>query len=645
MKKRVAIFANGWSNEYVRLVLDGIQKRVEGTNIDLYTFLNYSSGDENHPDMKGEAHIFHLPDLSKFDGAILLTNVLNLPCERAYLQQEVLKHHIPAVSLEYELEGIPSLGTDTYTGVYELTKHLVEQHDVKRVIYVSGPADNLENQARRQAVSDALSLVNRQIEPDDTIFAEWSYYVAYMKILEWMKSHGDDLPDAFICANDEMALGVYTAIVQYGKQVLEDVIITGCDCTEQSQDVYPVLSTVKRDWDTLGYQSLECIIRQMNGEPIEQTQTFQSICFLGESCGCQIDEKRKHRRRNSAINHTRRQQEVSINEWHLRHIDDIMTHITSFTDLKNQLRWNFAFDHSYEGNDFLIVLRDGFIESDEIPETLLGPNGYTKRMELCCHIENGASSEEHNFFNSKDLVPPLNLDDSKSNSFLFLPLHVKEEPIGYVLFVNHLDIAYQQTLYTWTRHIGSGLERVRQNIRLEELNKKLIEVSMTDALTGLKNRTGYDALAFPLLRKCQKEGKLGSMIFADINRMKQINDKYGHLQGDIALRTVADAIKMTMPPDWIAVRFGGDEFVMVGECSSKEEAEQLKEQLSVNLEKLKEELNLRFPLSASFGAVVMNPEENYSLEEYLRKADESMYLMKQKAHADDRISLLPNFFH
>ena len=237
------------------------------------------------------------------------------------------------------------------------------------------------------------------------------------------------------------------------------------------------------------------------------------------------------------------------------------------------------------------------------------------------------------------------LDDSKSNSFLFLPLHVKEEPIGYVLFVNHLDIAYQQTLYTWTCHIGSGLEHVRQNIRLEELNKKLIEVSMTDALTGLKNRTGYDTLAFPLLRKCQKEGKLGSMIFADINRMKQINDKYGHLQGDIALRTVADAIKMTMPPDWIAVRFGGDEFVMVGECSSKEEAEQLKEQLSVNLEKLKEELNLRFPLSASFGAVVMNPEENYSLEEYLRKADESMYLMKQKAHADDRLSLLPNFFH
>ena len=156
---------------------------------------------------------------------------------------------------------------------------------------------------------------------------------------------------------------------------------------------------------------------------------------------------------------------------------------------------------------------------------------------------------------------------------------------------------------------------------------------MTDSLTGLKNRTGYDALAVPYLQKCQQEGKLGSMIFADINRMKLINDKYGHLQGDIALCTVADAIKMTMPSDWIAVRFGGDEFIMVGSCADKHEADYIKERLSSNLRKIIEERDLCFPLSASFGAVVMDPKENYSLEEYLRKADEAMYIMKQKAHA------------
>ena len=89
-----------------------------------------------------------------------------------------------------------------------------------------------------------------------------------------------------------------------------------------------------------------------------------------------------------------------------------------------------------------------------------------------------------------------------------------------------------------------------------------------------------------------------------------------------------------MPADWIAVRFGGDEFIMVGECASHDEAEGLKQSLAANLNQIKKERDLCFPLTASFGAVVMNPNEDYSLEEYLRKADEAMYVMKQKAHAE-----------
>ncbi len=170
---------------------------------------------------------------------------------------------------------------------------------------------------------------------------------------------------------------------------------------------------------------------------------------------------------------------------------------------------------------------------------------------------------------------------------------------------------------------------------MEELNKKLREVSVTDGLTGLKNRTGCDILAIPYLQKCQREGKTCAIVFADINRMKMINDKYGHLQGDIAICTVAEAIKRVLPKDWIAVRYGGDEFIMVGACEDEEVAEQIKEQLAETLEEVKRRKKLAFSLTASLGAVIMHPNENYSLEEYLRKADEAMYLTKQKYHEKD----------
>ena len=63
------------------------------------------------------------------------------------------------------------------------------------------------------------------------------------------------------------------------------------------------------------------------------------------------------------------------------------------------------------------------------------------------------------------------------------------------------------------------------------------------------------------------------------------------------------------------------------------EAEEIKDRLATKLEVLMEERQLNFPLSVSFGTVIINPGEDYNLEEYLRKADEAMYVMKEEVHA------------
>jgi len=124
-KKKIAIFANGWSDEFLKRVLGGIHTCAKENNVDLYTFINYSNGGELTKNNQGEASIFKLPDLTMFDGIILFANTFNLLWEREYFRNEIIKCKIPAVTLEYELEGIPSLTTDTYSGMYELTNHLI----------------------------------------------------------------------------------------------------------------------------------------------------------------------------------------------------------------------------------------------------------------------------------------------------------------------------------------------------------------------------------------------------------------------------------------------------------------------------------------------------------------------------------------
>lgn len=628
MKKKVAVFANGWSNEYLELVLEGIRKCAAEENVDLFAFVNFSSADERSDNI-GEEGVFTLPDIKSFDGVILIANTINRLSEREYLTDAVQKAGVPAISLEYELPGIPYLGTDNYKGFYNLAEHLIQEHQVKTVLFVSGPQDNEESQVRMQATRDALAAAGLELLEDNIVEAGWSYYTASTRVDEWL-NRTQKLPDAVVCANDDMAMGVCNALESRGIDIPEQVIVTGCDYTKRGQELYPILTTVARHWEHLGYGGMKQLLRRIAGKQVMPRWVFDSEPVIGESCGCCVDEAKVAHRLKAIRELYRKQRETVINEWHLRHLDEELTKMRSVEGLKLFFKGDLEFNHRYEGENFLICLAEDYFADDEV--RVINSDQYAENMETFIHLING-KAVPNKIFPARQLLPNYEPDESRSHIYLFVPLHIDEVCTGYVVQVDNLNCLYDQTLYTWVRHMSQDLERVRQNVHLEALTNRLRDVSLTDGLTGLRNRTGCDVLAIPYLQKCQKEGKTSAIVFADVNRMKMINDKFGHLQGDLALCTVAEAIKKTLPKDWIAVRYGGDEFIMAGACEDMAEADSIKQNLSDALEELKVRKKLGFPLTASFGTVVIQPGESYHMEEYLRKADEAMYEMKKQYHA------------
>ena len=631
MKKRIAVFANGWSNEYLELVLEGVKKRAAEDNIDLFIFLNYSSGSEHDIANVGESMIFNLPDIRGFDAALLLGNTINMPYEREQLREQILKHKIPAISLEYEMDGIPYIGTDTYQGIYKLMLHVLEKHHAHEFVFISGPKNNQESENRKKAVEDALETAGLVLRTENVIEADWSYFVAYDKATQYVNTH-EKLPDAIICANDEMAIGVCAALDYMKIRVPDDVIVTGCDALRRGQEIFPILSTVGREWDKLGYNGMDLLLQKMNGTEIPMSMVLQSTPSIGESCGCDISMEKSNSRLRSIISNYRGQREDSVNEWQLRYIDELFSKKNSVDGLKQSMNETFQYNHAFEGKDFMLCIVERYFEEKESREMLkLGT--LTERMDVYVNLVDGRAVSTDKF-PTKNLLPFYDGNTKETQVYLFVPINTKEESVGYIVQKNNLKRVYEQSLYVWIRRVSQDLERVKQNIRLEELNKKLKDVSITDALTGLRNRTGFDVLALPYLLDCQKLGKNSAIVFADINDMKNINDKYGHLQGDLALCTVAEAIKMSLPPKWIAVRYGGDEFLMVGECLNEEEADAITKNLREELETLKDRRKLNFDLSVSFGSVVMYPEEKNNLEEYLRRADEAMYEAKKKFHSE-----------
>jgi diguanylate cyclase (GGDEF)-like protein len=130
----------------------------------------------------------------------------------------------------------------------------------------------------------------------------------------------------------------------------------------------------------------------------------------------------------------------------------------------------------------------------------------------------------------------------------------------------HLDWAIYTAVYT------KRLERENQrllsalqsrNQELEKLNKRLWELSLTDELTGFHNRRYISARLEEELARCVRYHVPLSLVLMDLDHFKEVNDHYGHLEGDRVLREVSRVVRESLRDTDLAGRFGGEEFLLV----------------------------------------------------------------------------------
>ena len=226
MNNRIAIFTNGFSNEFVEHIVTGIQRKAQEDSIDLFVFVTYCSPGDHELQNKCQLNIFHLPDPAAFDGAIMLTNTYNFPDEQERVCARFQRSGVPMLSLEVEVPDMSCIKTENYNGVRELALHLVEHHNAKKIIYVNGVDSNVENLTRRQALVDVLN--DHGLELYDEFHCDFGFYTSYTEMKQYLKD-GKELPDAIVCANDNMALGINFALTEVGYSVPDDVLLTGFD--------------------------------------------------------------------------------------------------------------------------------------------------------------------------------------------------------------------------------------------------------------------------------------------------------------------------------------------------------------------------------------------------------------------------------
>jgi diguanylate cyclase (GGDEF)-like protein len=131
-----------------------------------------------------------------------------------------------------------------------------------------------------------------------------------------------------------------------------------------------------------------------------------------------------------------------------------------------------------------------------------------------------------------------------------------------------------------------------------------------------------------------KRGML--LLFADLDDMKQINDRLGHQQGDLALIDTATILKEIFREVDIIARIGGDEFAILAMEAAKDSADILRTRLQENFDACNAKGDRRYKLAISVGMSRYDPYTPCSIDELMARADASMYEQKQGKHRSER---------
>ena len=628
MKKKIAIFSTGWCCEILTQFITGIQEALEKEPVDLFLFTCYPTHVDSTPHRIGELNIFKLPDLKKFDGVIIFGSGLDFQDEVDLIIKRSKEAGIPVIMQGGKREGTYYVGSDNYVATLEMCKHLQEKHDVHDIVFLAGTDDSLDSELRLKAVRDYLEQAGRSDDLKEVFYTRWEN-AAVTKYIDEYCASGRALPDAFICANDGLAMETCMSLFRNGHDVPRDVLVCGYDFIDDSQIFDPSIASVDQCFSKMGSACGEMCIDLLSGKECEASVVIPCEFIPGDSCNCyEHRNSDKIRRRVGRDAFLKRATNTYFNR-KLNLIDSTVLSSLTFPEFCSRLHDLLLSNHTFEGDSFHILLDPNFGLSINDPNIYLGKNGYSKNMDILFSMEDGKEYDRKRFF-SEDLVPGYK-DDAPNHLYTFLPLHEGDEAFGFIIFRDGMEKILNHYLQTYQSRMGLVFDKFRHSLSLDLINKRLLEIMKKDTLTNVSNRRAYEDKEIFLQSEINSgSGLRFAIAMFDVNNLKLINDSKGHEAGDEylikACRLICNVFKHSP-----VYRVGGDEFITVLTGEDFNNRETLIKEIEKRLSPYQSTLPIPEDyVSIACGLSEYDPEKDKSVQDVFKRADDLMY--KNKAH-------------
>lgn len=647
--RKIAVIIAGIDQSYQTDILTGIESAATKYGMRVSVFVSFSgtmgksktntddynslSGTMSNPEHDtGEFNIFELPDLTLFDGAVLLTNTIGYQPVIDRILERIKSAGIPAVSIDNDIPYLYHVGIDNKTAMRMIAEHLIDVHGFSRFKYVSGPKDNPESADRLAGFLSVLHEHDIPIDDNSLFFGDFRAPSGTAAV-DYFLSRGEELPEAIVCANDVMAATAITRLTELGYSIPGDLAVTGFDNTYSHHNCQVELTSVDRPLFLSGQLACEMLNNHFNDLIENRSVRLTASPRFTESCGCKPDlefdfsEFRDLNYRNYMRFEHSMTFMASINR-----LNCALLSCNTFSDFTETFK---LFVSEINPEEFYLCLCNNWDSESSVdtPSRSLTssseiPTGYTSEFIVAIAYKNGRFYDVKSVPRS-ELIPATDGCDS-TGLYHFIPIHFGKRCLGYMI-VHNSPLPINNSMFeTMCISISNSLENLRKVVCLEYAVNRLRTLYTMDTFCDIYNRNGFVQASGGIYADCVINKRKIMLMFIDLDGLKGINDTFGHDVGDSAIRNIADALRASCTDGEVYCRFGGDEFIVFAANADDAHAKKLTDKIQAYVRDVNEQGANPFTLSASIGHIISVPKPEDDIFRFVTAADKKMYIEKRK---------------
>ena len=624
-RKTIAFCVTGYDKEYETRIAEGIARRCTALDINLLVFASlirkpYLNSGLTLPEsvIKGETAVFDLINYNMLDGIIILGESIIDESVIEKVHRLAQKNNVPVININDPTHVLDKNITLSDKCAMEFVlKHLVEDHGLTRINFIGGFPGNRQTEERLAGYKKVLTEHNIPVEERRIAYGQfWTKAVDCTR--EFLK---DELPQAIVCASDAMAIFCMDELKNQGYSIPEDIIVTGFDGIADCELYSPTVTTVRCSFAEAGEKAVDMLSDMWQGREVPDWVDVMSVLEKAESCGCVKKEPQKesyydstYQTKDTFMGFTAKLTEMNTAFAGCRTSEEV------YEALKNGAAF-------FRFNRLFVCIRS----SVESGGSFVGSGSMKSEgsaYSMMSMLQYGRDVPVGTKFSSEQLLPIDFLDGEKAVFFGFSPLYFSGKFMGYLAYEPTRMGGAGDFFSTWVTAINNNAGNFYMKKDLELVVKELENLNVRDPLTELFNRRGMEKFGGRLVERARKEKLVLTVICADIDGLKPINDQWGHEAGDNAIKQTANALFYAMPSDSVCTRTGGDEFSVILCGADDSGIEGYISRVSDYLADYNSRSGLPYKVDCSCGYCSVNGGEISSMEAVTRMADENMYRLK-----------------